>query len=80
MFKFFKKWFSFSSDYEVRCDLVLDKFLASDNPYDVKVAELILSQRNGTLNWEEADKWIFSANADREAIRESATRFMTEIG
>lgn len=79
MFKSIKKFFGFDDEYEIRCQAALSKFLASDNPYDVKVAELVLSQRNGTLNWDDADKWIFAEGSDKEAIRESAMRFMVEI-
>ena len=79
MFNFLKNLFKPDAAYEDRFQAALRKFADSDNVYDVKLATLMAQSRTNTLDWVEVDAWIATKGIEKEKMRDSVNRFMTEV-
>lgn len=81
MFNRIKRFFGFDDGYEDRCRAAIRVLIESENPYDVKLGHLLLSESNHTLNMDEIDRWVYAEGSEKERIRESVNRFlaMTKI-
>ena len=79
MFQKVKDFFKgkFVSEYEMKSQRVLEKFKHSENPYDVKVAEIL--ENMDKFDFDEYYEWANSHPEDKKSLVESMERFLVEV-
>ena len=79
MFQKVKDFFKgkFVSEYEIKSQRTIEKFKHSDNPYDVKVAEIL--ENMDKFNFDEYYEWAKNHPEDKKSLCESMERFLVEV-
>jgi len=80
MLNFLKKIFGSNDDYEKKFLTVVNKFLSSNDPYDVKVGSIMTASHNLKFTVNDIDGVLNDPTLDRAKFKDSLIRFQAELG